>query len=93
MTYSRTKIQNCKKVFPQGAGKGSFITFASHTHTQTHTHFAVVAQMVEHQLPKLRVVGSIPIYRSKSPRKGILFLSSSDGSPEQSGSQAHQLIS
>jgi hypothetical protein len=25
---------------------------------------AVVAQMVEHQLPKLRVVGSIPIYRS-----------------------------
>ncbi len=26
--------------------------------------FAVVAQMVEHQLPKLRVVGSIPIYRS-----------------------------
>jgi hypothetical protein len=28
---------------------------------------AVVAQMVEHQLPKLRVVGSIPIYRSQKP--------------------------
>lgn len=41
---------------------------------------AVVAQMVEHQLPKLRVVGSIPIYRSnltsptciKKPWKSIL---------------------
>ncbi len=39
------------------------ITFAF-VHTHTHTCFAVVAQMVEHQLPKLRVVGSIPIYRS-----------------------------
>jgi hypothetical protein len=46
----------------------------SHTHShpnlpdsrQAHIHFAVVAQMVEHQLPKLRVVGSIPIYRSLS---------------------------
>ena len=26
--------------------------------------YAVVAQLVEHQLPKLRVVGSSPIYRS-----------------------------
>jgi len=26
---------------------------------------AVVAQLVEHQLPKLRVVGSNPIYRSQ----------------------------
>ncbi len=26
---------------------------------------AVVAQLVEHQLPKLRVVGSSPIYRSE----------------------------
>ncbi len=25
--------------------------------------------MVEHQLPKLRVVGSIPIYRSKQKKK------------------------
>ena len=55
---------------------------------QAHTRFAVVAQMVEHQLPKLMVVGSIPIYRSKSPREGTFFLSSSDGSPEYSGSQA-----
>ena len=39
--------------------------------------FAVVAQMVEHQLPKLRVVGSIPIYRSGDIRafgiSGSLF--------------------
>ena len=35
---------------------------------------AVVAQMVEHQLPKLRVVGSIPIYRS-----GLWFLSMNNG--------------
>ena len=26
---------------------------------------AVVAQLVEHQLPKLRVAGSSPVYRSK----------------------------
>ena len=26
---------------------------------------AVVAQLVEHQLPKLRVAGSNPVYRSK----------------------------
>ena len=41
------------------------LTLHTHTHTQTHTCLAVVAQMVEHQLPKLRVVGSIPIYRSQ----------------------------
>jgi hypothetical protein len=35
----------------------SFIIFAS--------HHAVVAQLVEHQLPKLRVVGPNPIYRSR----------------------------
>ena len=28
------------------------------------TKFAVVAQLVEHQLPKLRVAGSNPVYRS-----------------------------
>ena len=28
--------------------------------------FAVVAQLVEHQLPKLRVAGSSPVYRSVS---------------------------
>ena len=27
---------------------------------------AVVAQSVEHQLPKLRVAGSNPVYRSKN---------------------------
>ena len=28
--------------------------------------YAVIAQLVEHQLPKLRVAGSSPVYRSKS---------------------------
>ena len=28
-------------------------------------NYAVVAQLVEHQLPKLRVAGSSPVYRSK----------------------------
>ena len=32
-------------------------------------HFhAAVAQLVEHQLPKLRVAGSNPVYRSKDKR-------------------------
>ncbi len=31
--------------------------------------------MVEHQLPKLRVVGSIPIYRSTPPGRGRFFFS------------------
>ena len=29
-----------------------------------HAEHAVVAQLVEHQLPKLRVAGSSPVYRS-----------------------------
>ena len=29
------------------------------------TAFANVAQLVEHQLPKLRVAGSIPVIRSR----------------------------
>lgn len=33
--------------------------------------FAEVAQLVEHQLPKLRVAGSSPVFRSKK-REGIL---------------------
>ena len=32
--------------------------------------FAVVAQLVEHQLPKLRATGSSPAYRSK---KGVII--------------------
>ena len=32
--------------------------------TNTSTTIAVVAQLVEHQLPKLRVAGSSPVYRS-----------------------------
>ena len=39
-----------------------FLSFAS--------HFAVVAQLVEHWLPKPRVTGSSPAYRSKSS-KGV----------------------
>ncbi len=39
-------------------------TFHTHTHTQTHTRLAEVAQSVEHQLPKLRVAGSNPVFRS-----------------------------
>ena len=30
------------------------------------TPFAEIAQLVEHQLPKLRVAGSIPVFRSDS---------------------------
>ncbi len=32
--------------------------------TLRHQPYAVVAQLVEHQLPKLRVAGSNPVYRS-----------------------------
>ena len=39
---------------------------------QTQRH-AIVAQLVEHQLPKLRVAGSSPVYRSisKSTRPAL----------------------
>jgi hypothetical protein len=47
-----------KKFLPEEQYNGVFLTLLAHI------RFAVVAQMVEHQLPKLRVVGSIPIYRS-----------------------------
>ena len=33
---------------------------------------AVVAQLVEHQLPKLRVAGSSPVYRSFHPQRRVL---------------------
>ena len=35
---------------------------------------AVVAQLVEHQLPKLRAAGSSPVYRSKKS-KALIFQS------------------
>ena len=35
---------------------------------------AVIAQLVEHQLPKLRVAGSSPVYRSNNPKR-FKFLS------------------
>ena len=38
--------------------------------------FAVIAQLVEHRLPKPRVTGSSPAYRSNginSPFEGLLF--------------------
>ena len=34
---------------------------------------AVVAQLVEHQLPKLRVAGSNPVYRSQSGSFARIF--------------------
>ena len=40
-----------------------FITFADVFRTKE-TIFAEVAQLVEHQLPKLRVAGSSPVFRS-----------------------------
>ena len=40
-----------------------FITFATVFRTKE-TNFAEVAQLVEHQLPKLRVAGSSPVFRS-----------------------------
>ncbi len=43
--------------------------FTPTPHTHTHTHLAEVAQLVEHQLPKLRVAGSNPVFRSKSKRQ------------------------
>ena len=47
-------------------------------HHEKNHHFAAVAQMVEHQLPKLRVVGSIPICRSRKkerfPLQSPLFI-------------------
>ena len=35
-------------------------------------HFAVVAQLVEHRLPKPRVTGSSPAYRSYSDEQQFL---------------------
>ncbi len=35
---------------------------------------AVVAQLVEHQLPKLRVAGSSPVYRSMKVATWLLLL-------------------
>lgn len=37
---------------------------------------AVIAQLVEHQFPKLKVAGSIPVYRS-----GFIIQSSSKNNP------------
>ena|GEM_PF-2176835 len=34
---------------------------------------AVVAQLVEHQLPKLRVAGSSPVYRSMKVATGYFY--------------------
>jgi hypothetical protein len=51
-------------------------TYTTHTpHTHSHTQYAEVAQSVEHQLPKLRVAGPSPVFRSKGCESNLfLFL-------------------
>ena len=41
---------------------------------RTRKYNAVVAQLVEHQLPKLRVAGSSPVYRSTKVATRLLLL-------------------
>ena len=48
---------------------------------------AIVAQLVEHWLPKPRVAGSSPVYRSTN--HGNIFLTSIPRNPKKSGTFAH----
>ncbi len=71
-------MQECAKVGislgmkQEKGGKSDFLRFFSPNHLQYHVKVvilqrennAIVAQLVEHWLPKPRVAGSSPVYRS-----------------------------